>query len=198
MSRSAAEAALEARADLFKALGHPARLLILNLVHARPRHGEELALILRLNPATISHHLALLSTAGLLRAQKDQYYQTYSLVPGKLQATLGSLVLMPESSGAPVVEEDAFRKKVLNTFFQRGRLVSIPAQMKKRLVILEKLVEDFEPLREYSEREVNQVLVAYHDDVASLRRGLIEHGLMRREAGVYRRVEAEKQPPCED
>ena len=60
----------EKRAEFFKALGHPVRLLILNLVHARSRHGEELALILSLNQATISHHLNLLVEAGLLTSKK--------------------------------------------------------------------------------------------------------------------------------
>lgn len=190
MSKSPAENALEARAELFKALGHPARLLMLNLIRAKPRHGEELALILHLNPATISHHLALLSAAGLLRAQKDQYYQTYSLEGDLLEKSLGELLSVAQSEASPGLEEDAFRKKVLNTFFQRGRLVSIPAQLKKRQVILEKLVESFEPGRAYSEREVNQVLVEFHDDVASLRRGMIELGLMERAAGIYRRKDA--------
>ena len=68
---------LDARADLFKALGHPARLLIVNLIRHKPRHVEELAVILGLSPATVSHHLSRLSSAGLLRSEKDQYYQTY-------------------------------------------------------------------------------------------------------------------------
>lgn len=75
-----------------------------------------------------------------------------------------------------------------NTFIRRGRLTQIPAQRKKRQIILEKLAEEFEPGREYAEREVNQILVEFHDDVAALRRGLIEHGLMERTEGVYRRL----------
>lgn len=78
MTNSMPENDLENRASVFKALGHPIRLLIMNLILAKPRHGEELAMILNLNPATISHHLGLLSSAGLLSTQKDQYYQTYS------------------------------------------------------------------------------------------------------------------------
>ena len=54
MSKSAYEGDLEARAELLKALGHPVRLLILNLLDMKPRHGEELAAILNLQPATIS------------------------------------------------------------------------------------------------------------------------------------------------
>ena len=183
-----ATANLERRAEFFKALGHPVRLLILNLVQTRPRHGEELALILMLNQATISHHLGLLTNAGLLTAQKDQYYQTYSLAPGALQKTLHEIVFFPQADMPEQVEEDAFRKKVLATFIRHGRLTAIPAQLKKRQVILEKIAESFEPGRQYSEREVNVILLDFHDDVATLRRGLIESGLMKRAEGIYQRT----------
>jgi len=179
---------LEARADLFKALGHPARLLILNLVKQKPRHVEEMAAILSLSPATVSHHLAKLSQAGLLRSEKDQYYQTYSLAGVLLDKTLADLILVPQPMLTHQVEEDAYRQRVLDTFVRQGRLISIPAQLKKRQIVLERLVEEFEPDRRYTEREVNQILVDFHDDVATLRRGLIEHKLMQRENGIYWRV----------
>lgn len=175
------------RAELFKALGHPVRLLILNLVQARPRHGEELAMILSLNQATISHHLALLVEAGLLSAQRDQYYQVYSLQTVTLQKSLKELVFSIEAEFPAQVEEDAYRKKVLATFFRYGRLLNLPAQLKKRQVILEKIAEAFEPGRAYTEREVNLVLLDFHDDVATLRRGLVEMGLMTRAEGIYLR-----------
>jgi ArsR family transcriptional regulator len=179
---------LESRAELFKALGHPARLLILNLVNTRPRHVEELATILRLSPATVSHHLSKLSAAGLLRSAKDQYYQTYSLSGDLSSRTLGELILMSQPGLAAQVEEDAYRQKVLATFLRQGRLISIPAQLKTRQIILEKLVQEFEPDRTYTEREVNQILVDFHDDVATLRRGLIEHKLMQRDRDRYWRM----------
>jgi len=179
---------LEARSELFKALGHPARLLILNLLKARPRHGEELAAILRLSPATVSHHLSRLAGAGLLRSEKSQYFQTYSLSGDLMGRRLGELIFMPQPGLSAQVEEDAYRQKVLATFLRQGRLVGIPAQLKKRQIVLEKLVQEFEPGRTYAEREVNQVLVEFHDDVATLRRGMIEHGLMQRDGGLYWRV----------
>jgi len=184
---SPAEADIERRAEFFKALGHPARLLILNLVRTKPRHGEELALILALNPATVSHHLAILTQAGLLTSKKDQYYQTYSLVGDALKKTLAEMVYLPQTGLADSVVEDAYRKKVLQTFMRLGRLVCIPAQLKKRQIVLERVAEEFEYGREYSEREVNIILLDFHDDVASLRRGLIELGLLARAKGVYRR-----------
>jgi ArsR family transcriptional regulator len=185
---------LEARADLFKALGHPVRLLILNLVKLRPRHVEELAAILLLSPATVSHHLSKLSQVGLLRSEKDQYYQTYSLVGAPLARTLAEVVFVPQPTLKKQVEEDAYRQQVLDTFFRRGHLTSIPAQHKKRQILLERLVEEFEPDHRYTEREVNQILVDFHDDVATLRRGLIEHGLMQRENGIYWRVSGAPPP----
>lgn len=190
MSRTAAEENLEARAELFKALAHPVRLLILNLVRIKPRHGEELAAILSLNPATISHHVAKLSSVGLLDSKKDQYYQTYSLVDDALAKTLGEITHLPQPELPINVEEDAYQNKVLKTFFKHGRLTRIPTQLKKRVIILEKIVQEFEPEREYSEHEVNLMLLDFHEDVATLRRELVDNGLLERERGVYRRAPA--------
>ena len=54
--------------------------------------------------------------------------------------------------------------------------------------MLDCLVEDFEPDRDYPEAEVNRVLVDAHDDVATLRRELVAERLLVRAGGVYRRV----------
>jgi len=180
---------LEARAEIFKALGHPARLIILNLVEIQPRHGQELAEILKLNPATISHHLTKLSEAGLLQSRKDQYYQSYELVQEALDKSMREMVFFPQPGLDTRVQQDAYREKVLKAFFKHGRLVQIPAQLKKRQIILEKILEEFEPERRYSEIEVNRILIEYHEDVATLRRSLISHGYLQRDKGIYWRVE---------
>jgi ArsR family transcriptional regulator, arsenate/arsenite/antimonite-responsive transcriptional repressor len=177
---------LNEKADLFKALGHPARLMILNLAEKQPRHGEELAVILNLSPATISHHLSKLVEAGLLTAVKSQYYQTHSLAPELLTKTLGELIRLPPPTA--VVETDAYRAKVLKSFFRNGRLTQIPAQLKKQQIVLERLAEEFELGRDYPEQEVNRILLEFHEDVAALRRGFIDRKLMSRERGVYRRL----------
>ena len=188
MSKTPYEVNLEARADLFKALGHPARLLILNLIRLAPRHGEELAAILGLRPATISHHLAKLAEAGLVESRRDQYYQTYSLMGEVFKRTLGEVVSVPQQGLAKRVEKDAYRAKVLKTFLKHGRLKQIPGQMKKRQIILAELVEEFEPECDYTEIEVNRILLEFHEDVATLRREMVGFGLMKRSKGVYRRV----------
>ena len=179
---------LESKAELLKALGHPTRLLILNLIRMKPRHGEELAAILNLKPATISHHLAKLTSVGVLVAEKDQYYQIFSINDEILKPSLGDIIHLEQRNAIRNVEVDAYREKVIKTFFQHGRLTKLPAQLKKQRIVLEKIVEEFEPEQEYTEREVNIVLLDFNDDVASLRRGLISQKLMNRAKGIYKRV----------
>ncbi|MEZ4707642.1 MAG: metalloregulator ArsR/SmtB family transcription factor [Caldilineaceae bacterium] len=179
---------LEVRSQLFKALGHSTRLLILNLIKMKPRHGEELAAILKMPPATVSHHLTKLTEVGLLETAKEQYYQMYKIVNGSLNRSLSELVLIDGGVLETGVVEDAFQQKVLRTFFKHGRLVSIPTQLKKRQIIMQKLVQEFAPAQDYTENEVNHILVEFHDDVAYLRRELISQGLMERAKGIYRRL----------
>lgn len=180
------ETNLEARAQLFKALGHPVRLLIMNLVLTKPRHGEELAEILHLNAATVSHHLNKLAEVGLLEARKDQYYQTYSLAKDVLQRTLDEVIRLPQPDLRANVKPDAYRQKVLSIFFKHGRLKQIPSQKKKQQIVLAQIAREFEPARDYDEMEVNRILIEFHDDVAWMRRALIEFKLIERDKRIYR------------
>jgi hypothetical protein len=80
--------------------------------------------------------------------------------------------------------------KVLGAFFRHGRLVTIPARERKRLVVLRYLRDRvFTEDREYPEAEVNQRLALFYRDVAALRRSMVDTGLVTRSAGEYRRVD---------
>jgi hypothetical protein len=85
-------------------------------------------------------------------------------------------------------DESPARAAVLRAFFRDGRLVRVPAQRTKRLVVLDKLARDFEPGVRYPEVEVNLKLTAYHPDYAALRRYLVEEDFLARENGVYWRA----------
>ena len=181
---------LKARADLFKALGNPIRLLIVNLIRIQPRHTEELASIINLSTGTISHHLSSLTQVGLLVSKKEQYYQTYSLVEGVLDRSLEAMVAMPQPDLVNNVETDAFTQKVLTTFFKRGRLIKIPSQQKKLLVVLAEIATAFEEGRTYAEREVNLIIADFNDDFATLRRALVTFEFLKRtkDGRVYERT----------
>lgn len=71
-------------------------------------------------------------------------------------------------------------RRVLDTFLKAGRLVRIPARRGRRLVILDYLAQQFEPGIRYTEPEVNERLAEYHQDVAALRRYLVDEGLLDR------------------
>lgn len=179
-----------------KALSDASRLRIVGLLAARPYAVAELADDLSLSPGTVVHHLKRLKAAGLVEAKASHPYVEYSLRLDRLQA-VGRLLdeiehadeeqtSLPGPAGEAL---PAFEAKVLRSFMEGDRLVSIPAQEKKRLVVLAYLRERcFAEDREYPEKEVNQRLAIFHPDVASLRRYMIETGLMTRSAGVYRRV----------
>lgn len=76
----------------------------------------------------------------------------------------------------------------LAAFFRNGRLETIPAARDRRLALLAHVAGRFERGREYGEDEVNRILQGVHSDHATLRRYLIDAGLLGRERGVYRRV----------
>ena len=80
-------------------------------------------------------------------------------------------------------------ERVIRAFVRDGRLVSIPAKPRKRELLLPYLLDlAFPDDREYEEREVNQRLALLSPDVASLRRYLVDGGLMSRDRGTYRRA----------
>ncbi len=80
---------------------------------------------------------------------------------------------------------------VLRTFVRDGRITQIPTQHKKRRILFDWLVQDFEPGEKYSEKMVNLILGQRHADTAALRRGLVDEQLMAREQGVYWRIGGE-------
>jgi len=95
---------------------------------------------------------------------------------------------VPEPSPEEPLDLDRQKAQVLRTFISEGRLAQMPAARAKRLIVLEHIVASFEPGVRYSEREVDAVLRAWHEDHASLRRYLIDEELMQRDAGVYWRT----------
>ena len=172
---------LEDLSLLFKALADPARLRILGLLAERPRPGHELADRLGLTPPTISHHMRRLVAARLVDVEPEAQSRIYSLRTDAIRELSGSV--QADHSSVPANEED---NAVLRAFFEGPRLRQIPASRKKRVVVLRRLLERFAPGRSYPESEVNDLLREAHDDVATLRRELVDYGFMVRDRGIYR------------
>lgn len=85
---------------------------------------------------------------------------------------------------------DEQTEAVLGTFVRDGRLVRLPAQWERKLVVLRYIAErTFEPGVEYPERTVNEKLRAWCEDAptdhVTLRRYLVDLHHLRRQYGVY-------------
>ena len=172
---------------LGRALADPTRIRILGLLAERPMYGQELAKVLDVKPPTVSHHIAPLVMAGLVRVRREDNYHYYELDSEGIQhlaeSTQHIARLLFASNPLPPKSDE--RARVLATFIKDGHLVSIPAQYKKRRYVMEELAHSFEWGRLYDEKEVNTILKTFHDDVASLRRELIDQRMMMRENGRY-------------
>ena len=174
---------------LFKALADKSRLQILKSLAMEDMYVERLAQRLDLTPATISFHLKKLAQAGAVSSYKSQYYTMYALNREILNTGILDLILEKSDEAETQAQRDAaYRQKVIDSFFEYGKLKSIPVQRKKERVILEFLAEKFEFDRIYTEREVNLIIADFHDDFCTLRRDMISEKLLDRNRDGYWRV----------
>jgi len=169
----------------FKALADANRLRIVGLLAEKSYSVEELAALLELKPSTVSHHLARLTKAGLVRMHSESYYSVYQLDQKVLEEKSRSIFSQEElSTVAAEVDVDAYDSKVVRDFTRRdGSLKTIPSQRKKLDAVLRHVVKSFDMGKRYSEKRVNEILLRYHEDTATLRRELVGAGLMKREGG---------------
>jgi hypothetical protein len=87
------------------------------------------------------------------------------------------------------MEEDRKTAALLAAFVREGRLVRLPAKRGRRRVVLEYLARGIEPGRRFPEREIDAVLRAWcaggEIDHVTVRRYLVDEGLLSRDHGVY-------------
>lgn len=174
---------------LFKGLADRSRLQILKSLLEEDMYVERLAQRLELTPATVSFHLKKLMDAGAVSSRREQYYTMYSINKEVFQCRILDILGEKSSDAQRQQEREArYRQRVLDSFFEYGRLKSIPAQRKKERICLEEIAKELELGRPYPERELNQVLLRFHQDYCTLRRDMISEGILHREEGLYTRL----------
>lgn len=171
---------------IMKALADPSRLAIVNSLLESSQYVEELARRHALAPSTVSFHLRKLEQAGLVTSRKEQYYVVIRANEAIFATTLREIV-SAQPAGRELQDERMaeYRRKVLDAFFRGGRLEKLPAQYKKRLIVLETFALRFEPGRRYSEQEVTGLILPLFDDYCTIRRLLVDEGLVSREGSSY-------------
>lgn len=174
---------------LFKGLADRSRLQILKSLLEEDMYVERLAQRLELTPATVSFHLKKLMDAGAVSSRREQYYTMYSINKEVFQCRILDILGEKSSDAQRQQEREArYRQRVLDSFFEYGSLKAIPAQRKKERICLEEIAKELELGRPYPERELNQVLLRFHQDYCTLRRDMISEGILCREEGLYTRL----------
>ncbi len=170
---------------IYKALADETRLKILNALNEKEMYVELLAERLQLTPATVSFHMKKLAAAGLIETRREQYYTLHSLRREAFSMTLEQLTFDNCEDTAARQREEMYRRKVIKSFMPYGYCEVMPAQSKKRMIILAEIIERFEVGRQYSEKEVNALIGQVHGDYCMVRRAFVGLGWMTRENGIY-------------
>lgn len=195
----------------FKALADENRFKIACLASVRAYTVGELAEVLGLTEPTISHHITRLRDAGLLnlnavgtkryyklnddlftRAMRQMTPATLASISEHVLATADTYRERTDQHRADVEawlddqNVSDFDRKVLKDYTAQGRLKQIPTRQNKLMAVLRWLVREFEPERQYTEREVNDILRRYNEDYARLRRELVDARFLTREGGGER------------
>lgn len=175
-----------------KALADPTRIRLLILLADGELNGQVLAEKLGVTPATVTHHAAKLREASLINERREKntiYFSLNDYFIKSGQSAAANLIYRTSSQkGGEEMNEQLERTKqsvIKNFFTASGQLKSIPAQLKKKLIVLEYMVSKLEKGRPYSEKELNDFIKGFHEDFATIRREFIMHQFMFRQNEIY-------------
>jgi hypothetical protein len=171
--------------EILRALADPERLAIAGRLARGPSTADQLVEELDLRPDRVRKHLVRLAAVRVVSVDDDR--RTHRLQPEVLREAAQDAG-PPRDPGIALGAIDEDEESVLGQYFREGRLREIPAKHVKRLVVLHRIALEFEVGRRYSEREVNEIVIRFHDDYASLRRYLVDEELLSREHGEYWRT----------
>lgn len=188
-----------------KVLADVTRIRILSVLAEGPLSGVEIADKIGITTATVSFHMKKLREAHLVYERRDKNTIFFELDWKTLKQDSMSIVRMLEENvkgeGVEYMNvqsdekgedinnrsKDSPAQIVANFFTKEGNLKNIPAQKKKKLLVLEKLMDGIEIGRVYDEKEINQHILQFHEDYATIRREWIINRFMHRENGLYTR-----------
>ncbi|MDF2937540.1 MAG: transcriptional regulator, ArsR family [Paenibacillaceae bacterium] len=183
---------LEKVVNFHKALADPTRVKMLILLANDSHNGLYLAEKLGVTPATITHHSSKLRQAGLISERRDKNTVYFSLNHEVFRSfSRGAEQLIDrqinQQEVIPMNEElEKFKQSVIRNFYGTdGALKQIPVQLKKKLIVLEEMVQRLESGKSYPEKDLNAFIKQFHMDFATIRREFIIHQYMYRENNVY-------------
>jgi hypothetical protein len=127
----------------------------------------------------VAGHLAFLELVGVI-SHGDHFYE---LNADGLATLTRDHLAQERPAYLPANHLRESTKKVLkNHLNPDGSVRQLPAQPGKLRVVLDYVVQHFESGTNYSEKEVNMILRRFHEDVAGLRRDLVDRNMLKRES----------------
>ncbi|WP_047980522.1 DUF2087 domain-containing protein [Ornithinibacillus contaminans] len=172
--------------NFHKTIGDKTRIQIIELLKDGPLHGQALAGKLGLTPPTISYHVTKLREIDIIYQRRDKNTIYFHLNEKKLESMATAILqIRGEKMESMTISNDEKYKVITNFFDERGRLKNIPAQHKKKLIVLEHLVKGLKVGKIYPEKEINEYIKQFHEDYATIRREFITCHFMNRENGEY-------------
>ena len=165
---------------LVRLLAKPDRRRVAAALILSPATTAELVAATGLDVRAVTDAVSRLVAGGLVEQGHDGQYVL-------LEAAFEQAARYDAPPPAPSEHADEPMEvaRVLDQAFSEGRLVHLPTKRSKRLIVLDHLAQRFEPGRHYSERQVNAMLAAVDDDVAALRRYLVDERFLDRAGGEY-------------
>ncbi|MFD1037779.1 DUF2087 domain-containing protein [Virgibacillus byunsanensis] len=173
--------------NFHKTVGDKTRIQIIALLKDGPLHGQAISGKLGLTPPTISYHITKLREIDVIYQRRDKNTIYFHLNENKLELMTQAILRIggkKDLNSFEVTDEEKY-KVIHNFFLEDGSLKSLPAQRKKKLIILEHLVKGLQIGRIYQEREINEYIKQFHEDFATIRREFIMCQFMNRQAGEY-------------
>jgi ArsR family transcriptional regulator len=80
----------QAKAELFRTLGHPVRIRVLELLQDGPKPVRDLLAAIEVEPSGLSQHLAVLRRVGLVTSSRDGSSVMYALSTSDVADLLGA------------------------------------------------------------------------------------------------------------
>jgi hypothetical protein len=165
-------------ADLLRLFLEPDRLAVAGALVVEPLGADELSERTRRDRRTVLAALGDLRAAGLVTGKDGVYVLDEVALRAAAQAAADVELPMDPTIGYGMTDAE---RAVLERFFSGRVLTEFPHQRAKFQIVLQRLALEFDVGRRYTEAEVNDVLHEFHTDWSTLRRGLVDEGLLDRE-----------------
>lgn len=163
--------------DLLRMLLDTDRLAVAGALAARPMTIDEVVDASGRDRRTVLTAVGDLRGAGLVGVDGDRYAIDVDAMRLAAKDAAEVDVPMDPAIGFGMTDDE---RQILSRMFAGRTLIEVPANRAKRQVLLQRLALEFDVGRHYTEREVNDILFAFHPDWSTLRRYLVDEGFLDR------------------